>query len=312
MFSLKLNSVLVDENNEKFFGNGPMYLLEGVKQYGSLSASARAMGMSYSKAYKIIAKSEKALGFKLLESRSGGNKGGASVLSEKAEIFLVLYKEYALSNRLSAESHLDKLIVNEDLDDLKIIILASGKGLRFKENKLLYKINDRPLLSYILNTLSVIKKHCIVSTIHEEVKDMAEKMGYETAMHEEESLSYSIREGLKKLSPCATMFVQADQPLLTLTSVLSLIDSWKKNKENFHKLAYKGKTAAPTVFPEQYFGELKRLKGESGGSSIIKKHPETAVIKTEALFPWEIWDVDTAEDLKYFEDMIDYLVKEGQ
>ncbi len=313
MFTLKLNSVLVDEDGEKFFGSGPMRLLEGVKRYGSLSASAKAMGMSYSKAYRLISHAEKALGFPLLESHSGGKSGGASFLSQKAEIFLRLYKEYAADNTAFGRRHLDRLVIDEDLQGLKIIVLASGKGVRFEENKLLYELKGRKLVSYILETLSVLKEHCIVSTIHEEVKQIAESLGYETAMHEDESLSASIREGLKKIaSPCATMFVQADQPLVTLSSILSLADAWRNDKESFYKLSYHGEAGAPTVFPEAYFEGLKQLKGESGGSALIKKHPETKMQKVEALFPWELWDVDTKEDLKYFEDMIGYLEKEAQ
>lgn len=313
MFTLKSNSVLIDENGEKFFGNGPMQLLEGVKRYGSLASSAKAMGMSYSKAHKLIEHSEKALGFKLLKTRSGGKSGGASELSEKAEIFLALYKEYSLNNEIYGKAHLDKLCFDEIPEDLRIIILASGKGVRFEENKLLYELKGRKLISYILKTLLPIKKHCIVSTIHEEVNAIATKLGYETALHEDESLSASIREGLNKIaSPCATMFVQADQILLTLSSVLSLIDTWKKDTESFHKLAYQGKAAAPTIFPESRFEELKQLQGESGGSAVVRKHPEIKMQTTEALFPWELWDVDKKEDLKYFEDMISCLVKEGQ
>lgn len=313
MFTLKLNSVLVDENEEKFFGSGPMRLLEGVKEYGSLSASAKAMGMSYSKAYKLISHAEEALGFELLESHSGGKKGGASRLSRKAEIFLSVYEEFASNNEVFASGHLEELLVDEDIDGLKIIILASGKGMRFEENKLLYELKGNRLITYILKTLLPIREHCIVSTIHQEIKDTAETMGYVTAMHEDESLSASIREGMKKLpGTCALMFVQADQILLTLTSLLRLIDAWRKDKESFYKLSYKGKPAAPTIFPAKCFEKLKKLKGESGGSTLIRKDTETKMETVEALFPWELWDVDTKEDLKYFEDMIGYLEKEGQ
>ena len=82
---------------------------------------------------------EKALGFPLLESHSGGKSGGASFLSQKAEIFLRLYKEYAADNTAFGRCHLDRLVIDEDLQGLKIIVLASGKGVRFEENKLLYE-----------------------------------------------------------------------------------------------------------------------------------------------------------------------------
>ncbi len=308
MIKVKINSVLTDENDEKFFGNGPLYLLEGVKEKGSLSASAKAMGMSYSKANRLIRNSEEALGFKLLESVSGGKNGGSSSLSEKGEIFLKLYKEYSLSNRLYGESHLDRLLLPQSIGEVRFIILASGKGRRFEGNKLLHEVNGRPLIAYILKTLHPIREYCILSTIHEEIALLGEEMGYPVALHREEALSDSIRAGLCSIvSPCAVMFLQADQPLLCLSSVLSLMRAFEQDPEKIYKLSYGGKKASPTLFPKKYFEALKELKGEEGGSMVIRRDPEASVAEVEALFPWEIWDVDEKKDLEYIEDMITYL-----
>ncbi len=311
MYSLKLNSVLVDENNEKFFGNGPMRLLQGVRKTGSLSAAARAMDMSYSKANKLIAHCEEALGFKLLESKSGGKSGGFSVLSQKAELCVSLYEEFARHNSLYGQRHLDDLITFSEEDPTKIILLASGKGERFKENKLLYEIEGRPLITYILSTLSPLKDRCIVSTIHKEIARIAKDMGYVCALHEDESLSASIRAGLEEIEmSCPTMFVQADMPLLTLTSVCHLMVIGQKEKEDFVRLSYDQVGASPVLFPASCFKQLKQLQGEEGGSVVIKKEKDRKTHLVEALFPWEMWDVDTKEDLIHVADMIRYLKKE--
>ena len=311
MYKLKLNSILADENNEKFFGNGPLYLLEGVKKYGSLSASAKAMNMSYSKASKIIKHSEEVLGFKLLESHSGGNKGGSSQLTDKGNIFLNLYREYAGNNKIHGDIHLDDLIIPDNFNRIRIIILASGQGKRFRDNKLLYPLNGKPVIEYILTTLLPLKDICIISTIHKEIADMGEVLGYKTALHKEEKLSDSIRYGISEIeTPCTTMFVQGDQPLLTLTSVMNLIKESLKDPDRFYKLGYGDKKAAPTVFPERYFEELRQLEGEQGGSAVVKRHNDTEMVTVQVLFPWEIWDIDEQDDLHYFEDMTGYLGKE--
>lgn len=313
MFHLKINSVLTDENNEKFFGNGPLSLLLGVKEHGSLAASAKAMDMSYSKAVKLIRHSEEALGFPLLESHSGGKHGGSSSLSEKGEIFLSLYQDFTAGNRMYGKQHLDNLIIPESTENIRIIILASGQGKRFGENKLLYPFRGKPLISSLLNTLHPLKDICIVSTIHKEVKDIAEEMGYACSYHESELRSDSIKAAMDIIPvECATMFVQADQPLLTLTSVIKLIKAFEAEPDRFYKLSYENKKAAPTVFPQSCFGELKQLSGEEGGSAVVKKHPEIPVIGVEANFPWEIWDADQKEDLIRMEDIAQYLGKERQ
>lgn len=40
----------VDENQQKFFGEGPSRLLHAVEETGSLRAAAQSMGMAYTKA----------------------------------------------------------------------------------------------------------------------------------------------------------------------------------------------------------------------------------------------------------------------
>ena len=50
----------LDDNNEKFFGEGPARLLHGVEECGSLRAAAMSMDMAYTKALKLIKNAENA------------------------------------------------------------------------------------------------------------------------------------------------------------------------------------------------------------------------------------------------------------
>ena len=70
-----------------FFGPGVLKLLKLTGKYESLSAASKSMGMSYSKAYKMIKESEKELGFKLLDRKIGGTNGGGSTLTPECEKF---------------------------------------------------------------------------------------------------------------------------------------------------------------------------------------------------------------------------------
>ncbi|HNT93827.1 MAG: LysR family transcriptional regulator [Bacteroidales bacterium] len=58
-------------------------LLLDLDQTGSLTASARNLGMSYRKAWGMLNEVERHLGFMLTEKRRGGAAGGRTVLSEK-------------------------------------------------------------------------------------------------------------------------------------------------------------------------------------------------------------------------------------
>lgn len=85
---------LLDENGEKFFGEGPCRLLKGVAETGSLRASAASMGMAYTKALKLVKNAEAALGFPLTMRTTGGRDGGGSVLTAQGEEWLKKYEAY--------------------------------------------------------------------------------------------------------------------------------------------------------------------------------------------------------------------------
>ncbi len=70
----------------KCFGPGVAQLLHAVQELHSLRAAALSMDMAYSKAWTIIKNSEKALGFSLLDSTTGGKGGGAALTPEGARL----------------------------------------------------------------------------------------------------------------------------------------------------------------------------------------------------------------------------------
>ena len=73
---------ILDENGEKFFGEGPCRLLRAVEQTGSLRAAAQAMGMAYTKALKILRRA------------AGGREGGGSRLTPQGKEWLQRYEAY--------------------------------------------------------------------------------------------------------------------------------------------------------------------------------------------------------------------------
>lgn len=77
---------------EKCFGPGPWQLLELVGRTGSLHRAAAAMGMAYSKAWKMLGELERQWGFAMLERRPGGTGGGGSLLTDRAWELLGRYR----------------------------------------------------------------------------------------------------------------------------------------------------------------------------------------------------------------------------
>ena len=86
--------VFLDENGEKFFGEGPSRLMRGIEETGSLRGAASSMGMAYTKALKLIGNAERALGFKLTERITGGKDGGGSRITPEGKEWLIRYETY--------------------------------------------------------------------------------------------------------------------------------------------------------------------------------------------------------------------------
>ena len=88
---------------EKFFGPGIATLLHRVEEYRSIRQATASMGMAYSKAWTIIRRAERELGFPLLNTTTGGKEGGGASLTAEGRLFLDRYDRFcALVNEHAA------------------------------------------------------------------------------------------------------------------------------------------------------------------------------------------------------------------
>lgn len=83
-----------DDNDEKFFGEGPCRLLHAIEETGSLRSAAMSMGLAYTKALRMIKNAETALGFPLTRRSVGGKSGGGSTLTPQGKEWLTKYETY--------------------------------------------------------------------------------------------------------------------------------------------------------------------------------------------------------------------------
>ena len=85
---------LCDDDNLRFFGEGPCRLLHLIEETGSLRAAALSRGRAYTKALHLMKGAEKNLGFSLTARTIGGKGGGGSVLTPEAKEFLHDYETW--------------------------------------------------------------------------------------------------------------------------------------------------------------------------------------------------------------------------
>jgi molybdate transport system regulatory protein len=83
----------IECEGEKFFGPGPVELLECIEATGSINKAAKQMGMSYKKAWEIINTLNTKLLNPLVITQSGGEKGGGSILTEDAKKLIAFHKQ---------------------------------------------------------------------------------------------------------------------------------------------------------------------------------------------------------------------------
>lgn len=84
----------LDDNGEKFFGEGPARLLHAIAETGSLRAASMSMNMAYTKALRLMKKAEETLGFALITRTTGGKDGGGSTLTAEGKEWLERYEAY--------------------------------------------------------------------------------------------------------------------------------------------------------------------------------------------------------------------------
>lgn len=89
--------------NMKFFSDKTARLLELIDETGTRQSACERLGISYSKATKILKNAEKELGFKLIRPWSGGAEGGGSELTDECRKLLIQYKKMVDQVQLAAE-----------------------------------------------------------------------------------------------------------------------------------------------------------------------------------------------------------------
>lgn len=87
---------------ERAFGPGKADLLEHIAAEGSISKAAKAMDMSYSRAWRLVDTMNAYFRKPLVESTAGGRRGGGAIVTPLGEEVLRLYRD--LQKRVAGEA----------------------------------------------------------------------------------------------------------------------------------------------------------------------------------------------------------------
>lgn len=98
-----------------FFGPGVEELLSHILVCGSIKNAARNMGMSYSKALRILNCAEEELGILLAYRYHGGSSGGKAEITPEGASFLQAYREYNQQIQQFAEQTFERYFAVKQL-----------------------------------------------------------------------------------------------------------------------------------------------------------------------------------------------------
>lgn len=283
----------LDDNGEKFFGNGPAQLLHEIETTGSLRAAAISMNMAYTKALKILKQAERSLGFSLTIRSAGGKDGGGSQLTPEGKEWLTRYESYRDACILANQQ-----IYLKHFGNIGCVIMASGLAKRFGSNKLMEDFHGTPVIDHVLSATEGLFAKRVVVTRNEEVARFCSPKNLDVILHELPLRSDTIRLGIQKLgnSLDGCMFLQGDQPLIRRETITSMALTAMQNKTAIIQAACGDVCGSPVLFPNWTFPELLELPQGKGGNFIIKKYPEH-VRTIQVRDSFELKDIDTPEDL---------------
>lgn len=206
--------------------------------------------------------------------------------------------------------------------------MASGLSQRFGSNKLLAEFKGRSLIEIILentedicggNTIQFAKEKGaseafienkqieikrLVLTRTKEVYEYCQNNDIDVILHQYPNRNEAVKLGIENMMDCdACIFCTCDQPLLSQDSINNIISDYISLGKGIYRLSFGEKVGNPILFSKEYFDELLNLPEKKGGAYIASKYP-LEVICVAATSGWELYDVDTPDDLIKLSEVI--------
>jgi len=162
------------------------------------------------------------------------------------------------------------------------VVMAAGNASRFGANKLAAQVDGKTLLR---RALEAVPPACfaqvVVVTQYPEAAEAARRFSFTPVenQHPDWGISHTISLGLDVLQDCdAALFLVSDQPLLRQASVAELVDLYRRHPSHIVALGHNGVRGNPCLFPARFFPELRALREDHGGSTVIRRHEDALLL----------------------------------
>ncbi|QUH31683.1 molybdenum cofactor cytidylyltransferase [Vallitalea guaymasensis] len=188
------------------------------------------------------------------------------------------------------------------------IILAAGFSRRFGKEKLLMKLDGKPMITHVIET--IIKsdfKEIILVYQNEEIKKIAENYNVKHVYNQSSitGMSSSLKCAIMEASETdAYMFINGDQPFVDSQVIEELITTFNNRKESIIVPRYDGERGNPVIFGSNWKDDFLRITGDIGGRNIIKDNKEEVYYLDISESKWGL-DIDTKEDYLIIKELTD-------
>ncbi len=183
------------------------------------------------------------------------------------------------------------------------IILSAGESKRFGEIKQLYRIDNIPILERVIKCVSPVFPQVVLvlgfkaEEILSHVK-IPKNVKIVINPHYENGMGISLAFGMNFVDPTSSHIAVflSDMPYIEEETIKTLLSTLNSGKKEIVAPFYKGKRGFPVFFSRDFFGELKKLKGDKGARDLIlkeKKFLNLINVGDEGV----IHDIDTKEDI---------------
>ena len=188
---------------------------------------------------------------------------------------------------------------------IKPIILASGFGRRFGENKLLTPVNAKPMFLHIVDKLSSLNKKGLlesplVITKYIDIIKILEQKNIQCTLNPNsyKGISSSIKIGISYLESEIIdyyFFFTADQPYLEEKTIENFILSFLGSKKSLGCFLNSNTLSSPAIFHKNFKPELMALYGDVGGKKILLQRKDESFLYP--IYNNELKDIDVLSDL---------------
>ena len=191
--------------------------------------------------------------------------------------------------------------------------MAAGESIRFGKPKQLLRLGNKYLIQWVLDAALGSRLKQIILVLGHEHQKILQALGND-AQHPhlqvvinhqyKQGQSVSLQTGLLKIQDLfpSIMFLLGDQPMLKTATIDFLLDRFWSSDKDICVPVHDGKRGNPTIFSQEFYSQLLKIKGDRGGRTIIEGYPDR-VLEVEIDDRECFFDIDTQKDFEKIKDI---------